>query len=87
MADTKKIIGIYENSMESHVKDIVSQLDSTYSVDVEAQSEFEEVALKHSVNKFPTFIMFKNGAKLSVKIGKYNINDYKQWVVDYGWHE
>ena len=83
-----KIVGIYNVdgiSMEDHVKDVVGQLNSLYSVDVEAQSNEGETATRYGIRTFPTFMLIKNGVKLATKSGKCFVSDYQKWIDDHGW--
>tara|TARA_B100001778_G_scaffold41514_1_gene29837 strand:+ start:110 stop:379 length:270 start_codon:yes stop_codon:yes gene_type:complete len=87
MAETRKIVGCYNVegvSTESHVKDITSWINSTHSITIQNLNEADSKA-SYGVNRFPTFIMIKNGAVLAKKQGKYMKDAYQKWIEDYGW--
>ena len=85
MTEVRELIGIYNPTTERHVKDIVGRLDAVYSFSTKLADESRSTATRHGIKYFPTFLLMKNGAILSKKVGKYNINTYKEWVTNYSW--
>ena len=85
MAEVRELIGIYNPITERHVKDIVGRLDTVYSFSINSADENSSTATRYGIKYFPTFLLMKNGAILSKKVGKYNINMYKEWVTNFSW--
>ena len=85
MAQVRELIGVYNPTTELHVKDIVGRLDTVYSFSINSADENSSTATRYGIKYFPTFLLIKNGAILSKKVGKYNINIYEEWITNYGW--
>ena len=87
MSETRKIIGCYNVdgvSTEGHVKDVIGWMDATYSFTTEAINEIDSRS-EYGINRFPTFIMLKNGAILSKRQGKFTKDVYQKWLGNYSW--
>ena len=85
MTEVRELIGIYNPVTELHVKEVVNKLDKKYNFSSSSVDENSSTAELYGIRHFPTFLLMKNNAVLSVKRGKYLINKYEEWVTNYSW--
>ena len=85
MTEVRELIGIYNPVTELHVKDIVSRLDIKYNFSTSSGDENSSIATRYGIIHFPTFLLMKNSAILSKKVGKYAFDTYEEWITNYSW--
>lgn len=82
----KKVVGIYnlegcENKI--FVDTVLATLQSCCNIETQVNTCKCDFTKKYGINTFPTFLLLKNNAILSVKAGRYDMSTYVSWINNY----